>query len=470
MRKLATILILLFGVVLFAQETAAQKELLKRANENVELLNTDTERAFQQAKEIEKEAQRKNAKEEELQAIKTQCDYYTTKLDFKNTLLTAELLLQKAELYKIPIYQIIAKNYLFEAYAFSDLPDKGFQELKDGMNLMNQLDPNNASNILGKGNLYISYANYYFLKNDRKNQLKYIKLSGKQFEKIPNKKQKEYLLYFYYSNLASIYFEIKEEDSAKYYAELSISKNKEFNDDNVMFLNLSTLGNIAMKNSNYKQGLSYFKKAEKLKDYRNHLNIESLYDNIIESYQGLEKKDSVELYKTKKDSLKLVIAENQNDSLHKLLEDKGNKISEKYIYISLGIFTIMLLIVFLLIRKNLILANQERASQKYLEQIPEIKDSDLSGLLKMFKTNDLAFMPKFDETFPDFTQKLLAINPKIVQSEIEFCAFLKLKIPTKDIVRYRNIAHRTVQNKKYLIRKKLNVPKGVDIYNWFDSA
>jgi len=69
--------------------------------------------------------------------------------------------------------------------------------------------------------------------------------------------------------------------------------------------------------------------------------------------------------------------------------------------------------------------------------------------------------------FPDFTPKLIKTNPNLNQSDIEFCALLKLKIPTSDIARYKFITIKSVQNKKYLIRKKLDIPKGVDIYNWF---
>lgn len=78
-------------------------------------------------------------------------------------------------------------------------------------------------------------------------------------------------------------------------------------------------------------------------------------------------------------------------------------------------------------------------------------------------------MANFVEAFPDFSQKLLSINPKLVQSEIEFCALLKLKIHTKDISVYKNIEVKTVRNKKYLIRKKLNIPDGIDIYQWFED-
>ncbi|MFC3157400.1 helix-turn-helix transcriptional regulator [Chryseobacterium arachidis] len=52
---------------------------------------------------------------------------------------------------------------------------------------------------------------------------------------------------------------------------------------------------------------------------------------------------------------------------------------------------------------------------------------------------------------------------------MEFCALLKLKLTTKEIAKYTFIETRTVQNKKYRLRKKLEIPQSVDIYNWIDG-
>ena len=92
-----------------------------------------------------------------------------------------------------------------------------------------------------------------------------------------------------------------------------------------------------------------------------------------------------------------------------------------------------------------------------------------SALIEMVKTNDPAFFSAFQEIFPDFFKKLSDINPNLVLSEIEFCALLKLNLSTKDIARYRFIEPRTVQNKKYRIRKRLNIPNDMDIYHWFGT-
>src|SRR5690606_13260930 len=133
-------------------------------------------------------------------------------------------------------------------------------------------------------NFSISYANYYSDKKDYKNRMKFIKLSGKEFTKISDEQYKQKLLYVHYSNLAGAYIDINNPDSAKYYAELSMSKDNGYGRDDIQAKNLSILGEAMIKEKNIKKALYYFKEAEKLKGYKNHLNIEDLYDNIIEAY------------------------------------------------------------------------------------------------------------------------------------------------------------------------------------------
>ncbi|MEF9478878.1 hypothetical protein OWR28_15180 [Chryseobacterium sp. 1B4] len=46
---------------------------------------------------------------------------------------------------------------------------------------------------------------------------------------------------------------------------------------------------------------------------------------------------------------------------------------------------------------------------------------------------------------------------------------LKLHFTSKEIASYTLVQHRSVQQKKYRIRKKLNIPKETDIYHFFDT-
>ncbi len=468
MKRIISILLLFCGIALLSQESNAPLDLLKKAEENFELLETNPEKAFLEAKNIEKEAQGINAERAELRAMEIQCVYYRVKNDFKNMMTSANSLFQNAKLYKKPIYQVIAKNYLFESYIFSGLPEKAFEELKQGMDLISRSNGKDSLSIVTKTNLYIAYSNYFLSKKDYENQLKYLKLSGKEFEKLHNKKLIQKFLYIHYSNVAGAYININHFDSAKYYAEFSQSKENENRQDNIEAANLLVLGKVSLEEKNYKQALFYLKKAEQLKGNSNHLNIVELFDNIIESYKYLQQRDSAKLYESKKDSLQLIIAENKNKSLYTLLNEEEEKNSMTYIYVVATVFVAMCIIL-LIIRKNRILARREKISRKYLEKVSEgPTGEDYSKLLKALKENDPAFMYYFEEIFFGFSSKLLKANPKISSSEIEFCALLKLKIPTKEIARYKFISPKTVLNKKYLVANKLDIPKTVDIYEWFD--
>ncbi|MCK9616385.1 MAG: hypothetical protein M0R21_00955 [Lentimicrobiaceae bacterium] len=454
--------------MLFSQETTAQKDLLKRAYENDRLVFTRPEEAFQKAAIIMQEAQNEKNKEAELCAISTQCVYYESKNNFEKLMITAKLLFQKAESYQNPVYQTSAKLYLFSAYAFNGLYVKAFEELKQGKNIINKVENKDFITILTRVNLFISFSNYYYFQKDYENQLKYLKLSAHEYEKFTDEKEKEKFRYIDYSNRSGVFIDLKNIDSAEYYVKLSVSKDKGNSINDIQFSNFLVLGRISTEKADYKNAVLYFKEAEKVKGYKNHLNILELYDNIIQAYRMLNEREKVKEYETKRDSLKLDISENQNKSLHNLLNENGKTQKNQYIYALVFFLVLMAIFMFFIIRKNWNLTRQEKISQEYLKENPESKNGeDYSRLLEMLKKNNLAFMPYFDEVFPDFTQKLLKINSKIIQSDIEFCALLKLKMPSHEIARYKFITLKSVQNKKYFIRKKLNIPKGVDIYNWF---
>src|SRR5690554_1096962 len=316
-----TILFFLGTTFLFSQSTDSQKELLERASENFELLKIDLNKAFIEAKEIEKEAQRINAKEAELKAINTKCTYYRIDNDFENMMATAKSLHRKALLYKFPLYQLIARRFIFESYLFTGLPEKALQELEQGKELMNKLDETDSLSILERSNFFVAYTNYYLLKEDYKNQLKYIKLVGKELEKISEGGSNQRLLAVHYSNLATSYNKNNEKDSAEYYAKLSQSKSESRRSD-VVINNLMVLGDVELQRLNYEKALFYLQEAETIDVHKNHIVKGELYDNIIKANRKLGRDVIVKQYQAKKDSLRLSVSENRNKSLHRLLREK----------------------------------------------------------------------------------------------------------------------------------------------------
>ncbi|MCY0968372.1 helix-turn-helix transcriptional regulator [Chryseobacterium wangxinyae] len=90
-------------------------------------------------------------------------------------------------------------------------------------------------------------------------------------------------------------------------------------------------------------------------------------------------------------------------------------------------------------------------------------------ILRLAKDNSPRLLSKFKSLYPDFFEKLEAIQPNLQNSELIFCIYLKLNLSTKEIATYTYVTPKAVQNRKNRIRKKLNIASSVDIYKWFDE-
>lgn len=151
--------------------------------------------------------------------------------------------------------------------------------------------------------------------------------------------------------------------------------------------------------------------------------------------------------------------------------------------LALIILFAVLLIVFIIRLNNaelLLRAENEeevhRAKQKINELMEKIelneqdrspaKMEELKSIVELAVENNPAFLVKFNEFDTSFSKKLLDIAPTLVAAEIEFCVLLRLNFETKEIARYTKSSVRSVESKKYRIRKKLNIPSTMDINIW----
>jgi DNA-binding CsgD family transcriptional regulator len=100
--------------------------------------------------------------------------------------------------------------------------------------------------------------------------------------------------------------------------------------------------------------------------------------------------------------------------------------------------------------------------------ISNTSPEDYNRLLEMAKKDDTAFISAFRNMYPEFLEKLQEDFQDLSVSEIELCALIKLNLSTKEIAANKNLSYRTIQNKKYNLRKKLNIPAEMDIYKWMD--
>ncbi len=99
--------------------------------------------------------------------------------------------------------------------------------------------------------------------------------------------------------------------------------------------------------------------------------------------------------------------------------------------------------------------------QNLFEKLPTSEEFEILHQLVINK--DPLFMEKFKLIYPFFEKKLLELSPNMIISELQVCAFMKLKLTTKEIAYYSNSSIRSIEGKKYRIRKKLNLDSDVDL-------
>lgn len=458
MRGFILFIFILVSAFSIAQENVQQRKLLKEAQFNHQNFNQNPKKSFEKAVSIVKEAKKISAPVAELTAIMTQCKYFRNNSDYENMMVFANLLEQKAKFYNEPTYEASAKVYQSEIYYHNSQPQKWKEALNAGLKLLEKSKPQDSLTIITKSNIYACFSNYH---TDFESRLKYIKKSIAAQDEFLDEKSRAKELYLRYSNLAVVYYKFKI-DSAKYYALLSLSQSNPNLESK--YNNYLVLTKAALHEKNFQDVIHYAEKAEKIKSYKDWYNIQLLYDNVIEAYKNLNDEKNVLKYKSKKDSLAILISKNQNKYLLRALNENEQPLFGKMFVIIASIAFILLVVIIYLILKKRKIKNFN--SEQVLEIEPQY---DYSKLVEMLKKKDKSFMIHFDKAYPEFSKKLLDLNPKMVQSEIEFCALLKLKIPTKDIATYTNIEAKTVRNKKYRIRKRLNIPDGIDIYQWFND-
>ncbi len=80
-----------------------------------------------------------------------------------------------------------------------------------------------------------------------------------------------------------------------------------------------------------------------------------------------------------------------------------------------------------------------------------------------------SFENHFDLLHSDFFKKLKSTYPNLSMSEIKLCAFLKMKMTTKEIAKQLNLSVRGVETRRYRLRKKLALEKATVLEEHLDD-
>lgn len=118
-----------------------------------------------------------------------------------------------------------------------------------------------------------------------------------------------------------------------------------------------------------------------------------------------------------------------------------------------------------LIKKNEFLSTVKnelkKADSSDLKNVIKIIDTNLNN------TNDWKlFKEAFNNADKDFLKKIKAKHASLTPNDLKLCAYLRLNLSSKEIAPLLNISPRSVEVKRYRLRKKMNLPHEASLTNY----
>lgn len=222
------------------------------------------------------------------------------------------------------------------------------------------------------------------------------------------------------------------------------------------------------------ESLAYLKKAAEILSKTNRQNkLPLIYANIIQISQLKKDKKTEEEYTQKynkiKDDLQLSANKAIDVALSEALHDAENYKHEqnKNRKILLLVSAVCLLLIGLLSY----IVKRRKKKIKELNDVENNTNNEkyqptFEEIITLAKENSSELFIRFYEYNPDFIKKMYDINPDLSNADIEFCIMIWLGFSSKEIAQYTFMEHRSVQTKKYRLRKKLNLDSETDVHKF----
>ncbi|MER0438795.1 triple tyrosine motif-containing protein [Emticicia sp. W12TSBA100-4] len=125
-----------------------------------------------------------------------------------------------------------------------------------------------------------------------------------------------------------------------------------------------------------------------------------------------------------------------------------------------------------LIKKNELLQKLKSESQQIETQT---KAGSLNQIIKLIDNNIASghdwqiFEQNFNRVHEEFFKKLLEKFPDLTPGDLKLSAYLRMNLSSKEIAQLLNITYRSVELKRYRLRKKLNLETEENLVEWLMS-
>ena len=149
------------------------------------------------------------------------------------------------------------------------------------------------------------------------------------------------------------------------------------------------------------------------------------------------------------------LIEAKNNQLNQRIENKNRE---------LAISTMSM------IKKNTLLGS----IKDQLVKVNEISELDrvVRNINKNINNDDdwNFFEEAFNNADQDFLKKIKDIHPKLTPNDLRLCAYLRLNLSSKEIASLLNISSKSVEIKRYRLRKRMNLEHGTNLISYILSV
>ncbi|WP_295676510.1 triple tyrosine motif-containing protein, partial [uncultured Mucilaginibacter sp.] len=126
-----------------------------------------------------------------------------------------------------------------------------------------------------------------------------------------------------------------------------------------------------------------------------------------------------------------------------------------------------------LLQKGELLAKIKEEIVQLRKDTNDLPSEELKKLIRILNQESKVdkdweqFVTYFDNTHSDFLQTLKKTHPLLSPHDLKLCAYLRMNLSSKEIAQLLNISVRGVEISRYRLRKKLQLPTELNLYNYF---
>lgn len=98
-----------------------------------------------------------------------------------------------------------------------------------------------------------------------------------------------------------------------------------------------------------------------------------------------------------------------------------------------------------------------------------ISEQERNDLYRKAIEDEMEFYNVFNIYIPGFKEKLLEISPSISVTEVKTCCYFFLGFSNSEIAEITRSSPKAIESRHFRIRKKLNVPSGISLFEYLQS-